>query len=137
MQPVQHVARGREREAMDRLGQSRRHLDAQLAKLEQLRSYRDQYAADFAASGEAGLDATRLRDYRVFLNRLGEAVRQQEVLVERYQSQHEQTRQQWVASRSHSQAIDKVVTRYREQELRQQEQREQREQDERSLRPRK
>ncbi len=120
---------------MDRLGQSQQQLNAQLAKLEQLRGYREQYAADFAASGGTGLDATRLRDYRVFLSRLGEAVRQQEAVVARYQSQHEQARQQWVESRSHSQAIDKVVSRYREQEQRQQEKREQREQDERSLRP--
>lgn len=135
MQPVQHVARGREQDAMHKLGQSQQHLNAQLARLEELRGYHEQYTRDFAASGESGLDVTRLRDYRVFLNRLGEAIRQQEALVANYRHQHEQSRQQWVESRSHSQAINKVVERYQAQEHRQQEQREQREQDERSQRP--
>lgn len=135
MQPVQNVAQGREQEAMHKLGQSQQYLDAQLARLEELRDYREQYSRDFAASGETGLDATRLRDYRAFLGRLGEAIRQQEALITRYQSQHEQTRQLWLESRTHSQAIDKVVDRYREQERQQQERREQLEQDERSQRP--
>jgi len=84
------------------------------------------------------VDVTRLREFRAFLGRLGEAIRQQETLIERYRSQHEKNRQQWIETRSHSQAIDKVVDRYREQERQQQERREQREQDERSQRsPRK
>ena len=134
MQPVQRVAHGREQDAMRKLGESQQFLDAQKAKLEELRSYREQYARDFTASGGNGLQATRLRDYRVFLNRLGEAIAQQEALISRYESQHEETRQCWVDSRGHSQAIDKVVDRYRQQEHQQQERREQLEQDERAQR---
>jgi flagellar FliJ protein len=135
MQPVQRVAQGREQEAMRKLGESQRFLDAQKVKLQELRDYREQYARDFAASGEGGLHAGRVRDYRAFLGRLGNAIAQQEALISQYESQHEQTRQEWVASRSHSQAIGKVVDRYREQERRQEERREQREQDERYRRP--
>ena len=114
MQPVQHVAHGREQDAMQKLGQSQQYLDSQLSRLEELRAYCEQYSREFAASGETGLDATRLRDYRAFLSRLGEAIRQQEALIVRYRSQHEQHRQQWIESRTHSQAVDKVVDRYRE-----------------------
>jgi len=137
MQPVQRVAQGREQDAMQKLGQSQQYLDAQLSRLEELRGYRDQYTRDFTASGESGLNATRLRDFRSFLGKLGEAIRQQEALVEQYRAQHENNRRNWIASRSHSQAIDKVVDRYRDQERRQQERREQIESDERSQRPRK
>lgn len=134
MQPVEHVAKGREQDAMYKLGQSQQYLDAQRAKLKELCAYRDQYANDFAASGENGFSATRVQDYRVFLGRLGEAVRQQEALVAQCEAQHEQTRQQWVTSRSHSQAIGKVIERYRAEENIVQERREQQEQDERSQR---
>jgi len=134
MQPVQHVAKGREQEAMQKLGQSQQYLDAQIAKLEELRAYRDQYASDFATSGENGVSATRVQDYRIFLGRLGEAVRQQEALIAQCEAQHEQTRQQWVDSRSHSQAIGKVMERYKAEENNIQERREQKEQDERSQR---
>ena len=134
MQPVQRVARGREQEAMQKLGQSQQFLDAQKARLDELRAYCEQYSRDFAASGESGLNASRLRDYRAFLGRLGEAVQQQEALVARYQLQHEKTRQRWVESQSHSQAIDKVVDRFRQLEHQQQERREQLEHDERAQR---
>ena len=134
MQPVQHVAQGREQDAMYKLGQSQQFLDAQKAKLEELRAYRDQYANDFALSGENGVSATRVQDYRIFLGRLGEAVRQQEALIAQCEAQHEQTRQQWVASRSHNQAIGKVIQRYQAEENIVEERREQQEQDERSQR---
>lgn len=134
MQPVQHVARGREQEAMHKLGQSQQFLDAQKTRLEELRTYRDQYARDFAISGETGVSAIRLQDYRLFLNRLGEAVRQQEALIAQCENQHEQTRQQWVESRTHSQAIGKVVERYQAEEHVARERREQKEQDEHTRR---
>jgi flagellar FliJ protein len=119
---------------VQKLGQSQQNLDAQRARLEELRAYRDQYARDFELSGGTGLEAARIQDYRVFLNRLGEAIRQQETLLEQCCSQHEQTRQQWIETRTHSQAIDKVVHRYSREEHRQQDLREQKEQDERALR---
>ncbi|MFQ5643759.1 MAG: flagellar export protein FliJ [Thiogranum sp.] len=134
MQPVQRVAHSREQNAVQKLGQSQQNLDAQRARLEELRAYRDQYTRDFELSGGGGLDAARIQDYRAFLNRLGEAIRQQEVLIEQCRSQHEQTRQQWIETRSHSQVIDKVVHRYCREEHRQQERKEQQEQDERALR---
>jgi flagellar FliJ protein len=134
MQPVQRVAHSREQEAVRKLGQSQRHLDAQRAKLEELRAYREQYARNFTDSGVAGFEATRMQDYRLFLQRLGEAIRQQEALIEQFESQHEQTRHHWIKSRSHSQAIDKVVESYRRKERREKEHREQQEQDERARR---
>ncbi len=134
MQPVQRVAQNREQSAVQEFGQSRQNLDAQRTRLEELCAYRDQYARDFELSSGTGLDAIRIQDYRVFLNRLSEAIRQQEALIEQCSCQHEQTRQQWVETRIHSQAIDKVVERYRREEHRQQDLREQKEQDERAQR---
>ena len=132
MQPVQRLAQNREQDAVKELAQSQQSLDAQQAKLEELRAYRDQYASDFETSVGAGLDATRVQDYRVFLNRLGEAIRQQEAVLAQCRARHEQTRRKWVASRTHSQAIDKVMHNYRQEEHRQRERREQQEQDERA-----
>jgi len=134
MQPVQRVVHNREQSAVQKLGQSQQNLDAQRARLEELRAYRDQYARDFESSGGGGLKAVRIQDYRVFLNRLSEAIRQQETLIEQCCNQHEQTRRQWIETRSRSQAIDKVVHRYRREEHRQQARKEQQEQDERALR---
>ena len=130
MQPVQRVAQSREQSAVQKLGQSQQYLDAQQAKLEELRAYRDQYAKAFETSGGAGLDATRVQDYRAFLNRLGEAIRHQEAVIAQCCARHEQSRQQWIEARTHSQAVEKAVDRYRQQEHKQKERKEQQEQDE-------
>ena len=135
MKPVQRVAESREQAAVQKLGQSQQYLDAQRARLEELCTYRDQYSASFQASGGQGLNASRLQDYRVFLSRLNEAIRQQEAIIDQCTSQHEQTRQQWVETRSHHQAIDKVIERYRSEEQKNRDRREQQEQDERAQRP--
>lgn len=134
MRPVQHIAEGREQDAMCKLGQSQQFLDTQKAKLEELRRYRDQYARDFTESGGEGVGVTRLQDYRIFLNRLGEAVCRQEALLKQCEAQHRQTHQQWIESRTHSQAIGKVVERYQAEEHIARERRDQREQDEHAQR---
>ncbi|VAW77412.1 hypothetical protein MNBD_GAMMA15-2058 [hydrothermal vent metagenome] len=135
MKPVQRVAQNREQTAVQKLGQSQQYLDAQRAKLEELCSYRDQYSESFKTTSGQGLDANRLQDFRVFLSRLNEAIRQQETIIVQCTSQHEQTRQQWVETRSHHQAIDKVIERYRSEEQKMENRREQKEQDEHSQRP--
>ena len=134
MQPVQQLAQSREQKAVQKLGQSQQYLQAQQARLEELRAYRDQYAREFEASGGAGLGATRMHDYRIFLNRLGEAIHQQETLIAQCCARHEQTRRQWLESRGQSQAVDKLVDRYRLEEGKQLERTEQKEQDDRAQR---
>lgn len=132
MQSVQHLAQNREQAAVKKLGESQQYLDAQRARLAELRVYRDQYARGFESTGGAGLDALRVQEYRVFLGRLNEAIQQQEAAIAQCAARHEETRQQWIATHSHSQAIDKVVERFRQQERAQQERTEQQELDERA-----
>jgi flagellar FliJ protein len=132
MQSIQHLAQNREQEAVRELGASQQNLDAQRARLLELCAYRDQYAKGFEASGGAGMDAVRVQEYRVFLARLNTAIQQQEAVIARCCESHRQTREQWIETHKHSQAIDKVVERYRDQERTQEERREQKELDERA-----
>ena len=134
MQSVQHLAHNREQDAVRKLGESQQHLDAQQTKLQELRTYRNEYAKAFESSGGAGLDALRIQEYRAFLGRLNQAIQQQEAVIAQCSARHERTRQQWLATRSHSQAIDKVLERYRQQERKQQERKEQQDLDERASR---
>jgi len=135
MRPVQQLAQSREQKAVQKLGQSQQHLQAQQAKLEELRAYRDQYARDFEAWGGAGLGAIRMQDYRIFLSRLGEAIRQQETAIAQCCARHEQTRRQWMESRGQNRAVNKLVDRYRLEENKQLDRKEQKEQDDRAHRP--
>lgn len=130
MKPVVKVAEGREQAAARVMGEAQRRLSEQEQKLEELISYRAQYTEQFQISGGAGLGAARLQDYRVFLSRLNQAIEQQHQRIEHCQQDCERQRSHWMATRTRSQALDKVVERYQREERRADDRREQRDSDE-------
>ncbi len=131
MQPVVDVTVQREREAAKRLGEAQQRVQAAEQRLDELVRYRDEYTQQFANGGS--LTAARLRDYRVFLDRLNQAVEQQRTLLARAQQEAETHRQRWLDSRTRVQALGKVVERYRDQERSQHERRLQKESDQHTL----
>lgn len=131
MQPVVEVTQQREREAAKRLGEAQQRMQAAEQRLDELMRYRDEYTQQFASGGS--LTAARLRDYRIFLDRLNQAVDQQHALVARAQQEAEAQRQRWLDIRTRVQALDKVVERYRGEERNQHERRLQKESDQHTL----
>lgn len=131
MQPVVEVTVQREREAAKRLGEAQQRVQAAEQRLEELARYRDEYTEQFANGGS--LTAARLRDYRIFLDRLNQAVEQQRALVARAQQEAESYRQRWLDIRTRVQALGKVVERYRDEERSQHERRLQKESDQHTL----
>lgn len=134
LQPVQRVAASRENDAAIKMGESRQQLADQEARLDELKNYRNQYAAQFSTRGHTGLDVMQINDYRAFLARLTAAIQQQELLIEQYRSQHHQNQFHWQDVRRHTQAIDKLIARFRDDEQRQQLKREQQALDEHAAR---
>lgn len=134
LQPVQRVAASRENDAAIKMNESRQQLADQEARLGELKNYRDQYTAQFSTRGHAGLDVMQISDYRSFLARLTAAIQQQEQLIEQYRSQHHQNRFHWQDVRRHTQVIDKLIARFRDDEQRQQLKREQQALDEHAAR---
>ncbi len=134
MRPVQQVAESREQAAVKRLGKSQQQLAAQQTRLQDLCEYRRQYTEQFSQRSSAGLDPQQVCDYRAFLTRLNEAIRQQELLIEQCRNQHAQHRDQWIDSHSHAQAVDKLIARFRKDEQKRQQKREQHALDEHAAR---
>ena len=133
MQPVVRMAEDRERNDAREFGQRQRHLADMQQKLAELQMYRDEYARRFEAAGSCGLHAMQLRDYRMFLDRLSEAIAQQKVAIARACQEVDKHRQDWLQSRRRVQALDKVVERYQRQEHDIERRREQNECDEHSV----
>jgi flagellar FliJ protein len=134
MTPVVKVAENREQAAARLLGAAQQQLAAQQRKLEELATYRDQYSQEFQLRSGQGMGVARLQDYRVFLARLNQAIEQQQRVVARCEQDCERQRRYWMATRSRTQALDKVVDRYRREEHLASERREQHESDEHSQR---
>jgi flagellar protein FliJ len=129
MQPVAHVAHNRQQDAARQMGERQRQLDEHVNRLDELNSYRSEYTRRFEAGSDA-MTGMNVRDYRLFLSRLNQAIEEQARRVEHARNELEQSRGQWTASRVHSDAINKVVDRFEKDERRQAERREQARNDE-------
>lgn len=127
MQPVVNVTAKREREAAQRFGECQQRVQAAEQRLAELIHYREEYTQQFANGGS--LNAARLQDYRLFLDRLNQAVEQQRGLLVRAREESAAQRQRWLDLHTRAQALDKVVERYRGEERSDQERREQKETD--------
>lgn len=134
LQPVTQIAENRERQAAVEMAEFRRFLDSQEVRLEELRTYRHDYARQFEEAGRNGLNVARAADFRRILTQLGEAIAWQERRLQSLRQDYEQIRRRWTDSRARAAALAKVVERYRAEERRESERREQGELDERSQR---
>ncbi len=132
MQPVVKVAASKEQDAARQLGECQREIDARKARLAELIAYQTEYAHRFESSGGGGLDMARLQDYRVFLARLNDAIAQQRRLVEAAEIDYAKKKNHWLGTRQQAQAIDKVVERFKRDEVRAQGRRDQADTDERA-----
>ena len=133
MKPLTRVATSRERTAAKELGEYRRTLAAAEAKYAELATYREEYSKQLQQSGGSGIDAQQMRDYRVFLTRLNEAIVHQQASVDQRRREYERMRRVWSEARVRSKSLDKVVERYQKEEISIVERREQAESDERSI----
>ncbi|MDH4133864.1 MAG: flagellar export protein FliJ [Gammaproteobacteria bacterium] len=134
LKPVSRLAENREQRAAIEMAGFRRTLEAQQARLDELRRFRRDYTQRFEESGRRGLDAARVADFRRILAQLGEAIVWQEERVRGMQGEYEILRRHWSNARTHTAAIEKARARFRREEQQVGERREQFELDEGSLR---
>ena len=106
------------------------------AKLVDLERYAGEYQNQYAERVARGIGVTELRDYQAFLARLGEAMRQQRVVVTRARSECDAGRLRWQEAAKRVKALDHVATQWRDEARRAMDRREQIEIDERAQRPR-
>ena len=130
MRPVVRIAESREQDAAGAFGASKRTLEENEQRLAELLAYRDEYHRHFQQAGSAGVSAGRFMGFQRFLSQLNKAIEQQRRIVRDAAEACEAKRRALNAARGRSMALDKVVTRYRDEEVRHQERREQKETDE-------
>ena len=102
-------------------------------QLQQLQTYRDEYVRNSTQSSGA-MDAVKLQNYRSFLDRLGEALNQQQKTLDGARQEFEKRRVQWSEKRIEAESLNRVVDRFRKEEQNAADQREQREGDDAAMR---
>lgn len=134
MKPVQELFDDTERRLALGLATIERKVAEAETKLQELERYRVDYDKQFAQRAGQGIGATSLRDYQVFLARLTEAIRQQQSVVKRAQSERDAERLRWQEAAKRAKALGHVVEQWQTEERRASDRREQRESDERAQR---
>jgi len=129
--PVAMVAKERERNAACQLGQNLSASRQQQQQLDELISYRKQYAKNYHDAASAGMSSVQLREYQVFLARLDAAIVQQRKQLSISHEHCENSQTHWQSMRNHSDMIEKLLENKRALERKQREDLEQKENDDR------
>ena len=109
--PVLRVAENREASAARRFGQSKKQCREEEDKLQNLRQYHAEYMARFQQTASTGMNASQLREYQSFLNKLEQAILEQEEIVRQSKLNCSEKKQQWTKKHIRTQTMDKAMDR--------------------------
>jgi flagellar FliJ protein len=132
-EPIQEIASTSAKDLSRAMAEAARKVADLERQLQQLQSYRDDYVRN-SAPGSAVVDAVKLQNYRTFLDRLGEALRQQKKSLEIAKIEHEKQHAAWSEKRIEAESLGRAVDRFRKEEQHAADRREQREGDDAALR---
>lgn len=130
MQPVAEMAQQQADAAAQGVAECNRAYATMCKQLDELISYRDDYANGLRDKSCRGFNAMQIKDYRLFLERLSRAIEQQQDIVNSAAVKLAASKQLWMAKQQRAKAIDAVVSRHQQAERREQSRREQSEGDE-------
>lgn len=120
MERIFVVARSEERKKCQDMGRAQSLLDAEVNRLEELQSYRENYERRMSSGDE--IHPAHWTDYQNFLRRLSDAVTEQQRHVLTGQENRDLHRKHWMAKRKRLDSLQRVVDRYRQAEDREAEQ---------------
>ena len=131
-EPIRDIASTSAKDLSRAMGEAGRKVAELEGKVEQLQSYRDDYVRN--SQSPATIDAVKLQNYRTFLDRLGDALRQQLESLVIARAEYDKRRALWSEKRIEAESLGRVVDRFRKEERHAADQREQREGDDAALR---
>jgi flagellar protein FliJ len=131
-EPIREIAATSAKDLSRAMGEAARKVADLERQFEQLQSYRDEYARN--SQSPAAIDAVKLQNYRSFLDRLGEALRQHLKNLDAARAEYERRRALWSEKRIEAESLSRVVDRFRKEEQHAADRREQHEGDEAAMR---
>lgn len=111
LQPLVSLATQTEREHASRLVEAERRLAEASQRLEELIRFRQEYERAFHDRATSGTEMRSLRESRLFIACLDDAVRAQEHQMDELRGRVSAEREQWGAAATRKQVVAKVVER--------------------------
>jgi flagellar protein FliJ len=131
--PIHEIASISARDSSRAMEEAARKVTDLERQLQQLQTYREEYVSNSMQAGGA-IDAVKLQNYRSFLDRLGEAMRQHQKNLETARTEYERRRGVWSEKRIEAESLARVVQRFKKEEQHAADAREQRDGDEVAMR---
>ena len=132
-EPIQEIVSSAATELSRAMGEAGRRVADLERQFLQLQSYRDEYL-NTSTAVRGTMNAVKLQNYRSFLDRLGEALSQHVIKLERARAEYEKRRAQWSEKRIEAESLGRAIDRFRKQERHAADQREHRDGDEAAMR---
>jgi flagellar export protein FliJ len=132
-EPIRDIATTSAKDLSGAMGEAGRKVAELEIQLEKLQAYRDEYVRNSTQSNGT-MDAVKLQNYRSFLDRLGEALRQHLKSLDTARAEYDKRRQLWSEKRIEAESLVRVVERFRKEEQHAADRREQREGDDAAMR---
>jgi flagellar export protein FliJ len=132
-EPIQEMASSSANALSGAMAEAARRVAELERQLVQLQTYRDEYVRNSQQSG-GSMDAVKLQNYRSFLDRLGEAMRQHVKNLDAARADFESRRSKWSDKRIEAESLGRVVERLRKEERSAADRREQGEGDDAAMR---
>lgn len=130
---LQELAHTRVDEATRHLGELMASKNACEVKLSMLQDYRKEYCLRFMQSARNGIDPRAWSNYASFIGKLDEAIRSQEIIVERSRKATEKGQEKWISEHTRAKAFDTLNERQMHKEMLRQNKIEQRQSDEHAI----
>jgi flagellar protein FliJ len=131
-EPIREIASSSAKDLSRAMGEAARKVADLERQFEQLQTYRDEYVHN--SQSPAAIDAVKLQNFRSFLDRLGEALRQHLKNLDAARAEYERRRVLWSEKRIEAESLSRVVDRFRKEEQHDADRREQHEGDEAAMR---
>ncbi len=130
LQPLVDLAHQANDAATQKLGQLNQHQQSAQQKLDALQQYRHDYQMQFQQAVQQGMEPTDLRNFQDFINRLDQAIRQQQQVIENTKTNVQTGRHELIDSTRKMRSFDTLAQRHVETEIKVAAKQEQRIQDE-------
>jgi flagellar FliJ protein len=134
LEPVNALMSEAERGCAQHLASLQTRLLEAEQRCQDLKRYLSEYHTSFRQRAKSGIGVGGMRDYQLFIARLGEAVQQQDGIVAQLRGDCERARAQWREAAARKSAVGKVIEHARAEESQLEARRQQHESDERAQR---
>ena len=128
MHKIFKLAKAEERRVAEEMGRAQRSLNAEISRLQELESYRQNYTDQFQTGGT--ISASRWQDYQNFLERIDKAVDSQKQQIMNGRESRDVHRRRWMLEKQKLDSLERVVERFRQVEVRETDRRSQKDMDE-------